>query len=119
MPSRDTQLRLRDILAAASKIVARTCDLDFRTFVEDEWMQDAVLRNLAVIGEAARHVPAGFVEKYPEVPWRSVCDMRNIVVHEYFGVDLNIIWTTIREDLPVLISQMKTIMEKEQGPPAL
>jgi uncharacterized protein with HEPN domain len=113
MPRRHWAIRVRDIIEAAEKIVSHTKGLDFEAFSGDDWAVDAVLRNLTVIGEAARHMPVEFMAGHPEVPWADMSDMRNIVVHEYFGVDLSIIWSTIREDLPPLIDQLKTIREKE------
>jgi len=71
---------------------------------------DAVLRNLTVIGEAARHVPDEVVATHPDLPWSEMRDMRNIVVHEYFGVDPAIIWRTIREDLPPLVPQLESLL---------
>jgi len=103
-------MRIRDILDAVNKILDHTADLDFDAFVDDGWTVDAVLRNLTVIGEAARHVPDEVVSTYPDLPWREMCDMRNIVVHEYFGVDLAIIWHTIREDLPPVVSQLEEVV---------
>lgn len=111
MPHRDWQIGVRDILEAAQKILYHTETLDFETFVMDEWMVDAVLRNFTVIGEAANHLPAEVKEAHPEVPWTDMSDLRNIVVHEYFGVDLNIIWHTIREELPGLIPLLEATLD--------
>lgn len=111
MPHRDWQIGVRDILEAAQKILYHTETLDFETFVMDEWMVDAVLRNFTVIGEAANHLPAEVKEAHPEVPWTDMSDLRNIVVHEYFGVDLNIIWHTIREELPGLIPLLEAMLD--------
>jgi uncharacterized protein with HEPN domain len=111
VPHRDWQIGVRDILEAAQKILYHTETLDFETFVMDEWMVDAVLRNFTVIGEAANHLPAEVKEAHPEVPWTDMSDLRNIVVHEYFGVDLNIIWHTIREELPGLIPLLEAMLD--------
>ena len=91
--------------------MARTSELDFDAFSADEWVLDAVLHNLTVIGEAARHLPDSFCDSHPEIPWLLMRDMRNLVVHEYFGIDLTVIWTTIREDLPPLAAKMRRILE--------
>lgn len=112
MPHRDWIIRVQDILKAAGKIVSHTEGLDFEAFTEDEWTIDGVLRNFTVIGEAARQVPDEIAEKHPEVPWVDMRDMRNIVVHEYFGVDLSVVWRTIRKDLPVLIAQLEAIINE-------
>ena len=106
MPPRDFSIRIRDILRACEKILAHTKDMSFETFADDEWTQDAVIRNLTVIGEAARHIPKAVADRYSEVPWADIRDMRNIVVHEYFGVDLKVIWKTISEDIPDLYRRL-------------
>ncbi|HEX9593179.1 MAG TPA: DUF86 domain-containing protein [bacterium] len=103
-------MRIQDILDATNKILSHTADLDVGAFAADAWMVDAVLRNLTVIGEAARHVPDEVVSKHPDLPWNEMRDLRNIVVHEYFGVDPTIIWHTIREDLPPLVPQLEALL---------
>jgi uncharacterized protein with HEPN domain len=79
----------------------------FRDVRADEWLLDAVLRNLTVIGEAARHVPDAVRAERPQVPWRDMQDLRNLVVHEYFGVDLAVIWRTVCVDLPELLKSIE------------
>ena len=109
MPPRDFRIRIRDIITAAEKIISNTQDMDFESFSTDDWTIDAVLRNITVIGEAAGHIPDEVCNSYPDIPWREIRDMRNIIVHEYFGVDLGIIWNAIRYDLPKLIPELKKI----------
>ena len=103
-------MRIQDILDAINKILAHTADVDFGAFAADAWMVDAVLRNLTVIGEAARHIPEDVTSAHPDLPWNEMRDMRNIVVHRYFGVDPAIIWRTIREDLRPLVSQLEALL---------
>lgn len=107
------EIRIRDIVYAAQKIILHTQEMTFDQFAGDEWTVDAVLRNLTVIGEAARHVPDKICAEHPEVQWQDIRDMRNIVVHEYFGVDLSIVWSTIKEDLPTLITKLKPLLKSE------
>jgi uncharacterized protein with HEPN domain len=109
---RNWKIRIQDILKAAEKIVAHTEALDQETFSADEWMIDAVLRNFTVIGEAARGIPDEIIAANPEIPWDEIRDMRNIIVHEYFGVDPSIIWKTITDDLPPLIQQLESALDK-------
>ena len=88
--------------------------MKYEAFAAHRKTVDAVIRNFIVIGEAATHVPEEVVLAHPEIPWRDMRDMRNIVVHEYFGVDLTIVWSTIREDLPALIPQLEEILQGNQ-----
>jgi Uncharacterized conserved protein, COG2361 len=71
---------------------------------------DAVVRNLEIIGEAARQIPSEVRERYPEVPWRRVIGLRNVVVHEYFAVDVEIVWTVVRQSLPELKEALRRMM---------
>ena len=86
--------------------------MTFNEFEEDDKTIDSVLRNLEIIGEASRHIPRSIKEKYRDLPWMEMYTMRNIVVHEYHGVNLNIIWQTITEDLPPLVPKIKKILEE-------
>ena len=105
------EIRIRDILHAAQKIVLHTQEMTFDQLARDEWTVDAVLRNLTVIGEAARHVPDEICAQHPEIQWQDIRDMRNIVVHGYFGVDLSVVWLTIKQDLPGLTAKIKPLLK--------
>lgn len=109
MPRRADQ-RLSDIAEAAKAIVGYVAGMDERSFQGDRKTLDAVLRNLTVIGEAARHVPDDFRERFPSVPWVEMGDMRNVVVHEYFGVDVGILWLTVRRDVPELLAALEPVL---------
>lgn len=110
---RDWQLRLQDILEAIEKILRYTEEMDFDEFKQDEKTIDAVIRNFTVLGEAAAHVPEEVEKRYPELPWAEMRGMRHILIHEYFGVSLPIVWETIRNDLPPLVPKLKTLIEQE------
>jgi uncharacterized protein with HEPN domain len=89
-------------------------EMDFDVFQKDEKTIDAVIRNFIVIGEAARHVPGDVSDKFPNIPWRVMGDMRNFAVHEYWGVELRTIWKTIQEDLPPLVPGLKQVIDSEK-----
>ena len=72
-----------------------------------------MVRNLEIIGEAASHIPATIIEKYPDVQWKYMKGMRNILIHEYFGINTEIIWQTIKRDLPLLKDQLVKIIRQE------
>lgn len=108
---RDISLYLKDIDNAVGKIEQFTKGLTFRSFAKDEKTVDAVIRNLEVIGEAAKHIPAKLRSAHRQIPWKSISGMRDTVVHEYFGVDLEIIWKTVRHDLPRLKRQMRKFLK--------
>jgi uncharacterized protein with HEPN domain len=102
MPSRSWEFRIDDIIEAIDKIERYTHGIDFASLQNDEKTVDAVIRNLEVIGEASSHLPSEVQEQYEDVPWDMMKGIRNILAHEYFGIDLEIIWKTVKEDLPIL-----------------
>jgi len=113
VPPRNWKIRIRDILDCIEKIEKFTRGYTFTDFQEDEKTIDSVLRNLEIIGEASRHVPTDIRIRYPDIPWVEMLTMRNIVIHEYHGVNLEIIWQTVKENLPPLVSPLKQILARE------
>ena len=95
MPRRQWKLRIRHILDAIAKIRVYTADMSLETFSANDLVVDAVLRNFMVIGEATRHIPIHVTTTYPQIPWRLMQDMRNVVVHDYPNVSLQVVWETI------------------------
>ena len=100
MKRRTYKLFVEDILEAMDKIERYIKGLTYETFVKNEMVADAVLRNLEIIGEASGNIPEDTREKYPDIPWRRIIGLRNIAIHKYFGVDLAIIWEIITRNLP-------------------
>ncbi|MFH1890869.1 MAG: DUF86 domain-containing protein [Candidatus Kuenenbacteria bacterium] len=109
MPKRNIKLYLEDIRVAIRKIEKYTEEVSLKLFESDEKTIDAVIRNLEVIGEAVNNIPKQTRDKYPNVPWRKIISMRNKVLHEYFGIDWDILWQTIKEDIPELKKQINKI----------
>lgn len=111
MSERDPALLFEDIREAIAKIVRYCEGLSRDAFLADEKTCDAVVRNLEIIGEAARQMPQTVREQYPEIPWHQMAGMRNRIVHDYAGVDLGILWTVITTSLPQLAEQLKNLRE--------
>jgi uncharacterized protein with HEPN domain len=103
MSSRSAKARIQDILNAIDSIQIRTAGMSFDQFSQDETIVKAVLYDLIIIGEASINIPADVQALAPELPWRLMSDMRNIMAHEYFQVNLRITWLTIQNNLPPLI----------------
>jgi len=95
VPRRDPRIRLRDILDAIERIQEYTADQTAQTFADDRMRVDAVVRNIEVIGEAANHVDAYIEARCHDVPWQDIRDMRHLLIHEYFGVSVAIVWETV------------------------
>jgi|SRR3989344_894771 len=109
MSKRKINLYLADIKDAIGKIESYTKKMAFSDFSRDGKTIDAVVRNLEVIGEAVKNIPKTARDKNPHLPWGKIIGMRNKISHEYFGVDLDIIWQTIKTDLPELKQAIKKI----------
>ena len=106
----DDQMRLQHILDAIERIESYTKS-GAETFFTNSMVQDAVVRNIQIIGEASRALSAGFKEAHPDIPWREIAASRNMLVHEYFRVDLEIIWTDVRESLTRVKVAIQTHLE--------
>jgi uncharacterized protein with HEPN domain len=107
---RDWRFRVRDILAALGAIAGYTDGMTFEEFCADQRTLDAVIRNLVTMGESIRWIPEPILAAHPDVPWRTMRGVRNVVVHEYFGVDAVILWTTVQHDLPPLVSRLEAVL---------
>ena len=100
MTRRGYLLYLEDILLAMDKIEQYTKNMNQDEFEQTDIVIDAVIRNLEVIGEAAKSVPIEAREEYPHIPWKRMIGLRNVMIHEYFGIDLSIVWTIVKNNLP-------------------
>jgi uncharacterized protein with HEPN domain len=113
---RDPKERLRDILEAIAAI-DRYRDRDRSAFEQDELLQVWFLRHLQIIGEAARRLPEEIRNLAPDIPWHKIIGMRNILVHGYFEIDLDVVWDAVQQDVPPLKLAVEALLEKleEQG----
>lgn len=102
MSKRSPELLLEDILEAIEKIERFTVGYSKEQFESDAKTADAVIRNLEIIGEAANRIPEDFQNKHSDVAWNQIIGLRHRIVHDYFGIDLEIIWSILKNDLPTL-----------------
>jgi len=102
---------LQDMLEASAKALQFVRDIDFQAFSKNEEKVFAVIRALEIIGEAAKNIPKSIRGRYQEIPWEDIVGMRNKVIHGYFGVDIEVIWKTVHEDLPLLQAALARIFE--------
>jgi len=118
MSKRNVRFLLGDILASIVKIERYVGTMDQRQFLDDEKTIDAVVRNIEIIGEATRQLPEEFSAQHPYIPWHQMAGLRNRIVHEYFGLDLEIVWTIIEHHLPLLQNQIQLLFDQVTQPPA-
>ena len=114
MSERDPRLYCEDILESGSAILDFVKGLSFDDFCDDRKPYSAVIREFEIIGEAVGKLPESFRERRPDVEWQDIKDFRNLLSHEYFGVDLEIVWKIIEDDLPALMDAVKKIVGTER-----
>ena len=109
---RDYRVYLEDILEATRKITTYTGSLSKTAFLEDEKTLDAVIRNLEVIGEAVKKLPEDLRAQHSGVEWKKIAGLRDILIHEYFGLDAEIVWDIVRNKVPALDREVRTILNE-------
>lgn len=109
MSKREPNLLIKDIIDSGDKILIYTEGMSFETFLSDSKTIDAVIRNFEIIGEAANRLPENFKENYPDIDWFKIRGFRNRIVHDYMGIDFEIVWLIREQFLPELIKKLRTI----------
>ena len=110
MSERPQFLYCQDILESGAAILSYVQGLTCDAFVQDRMRYSAVIREFEIIGEAVGKLSEELKGGFPEIPWQDIKDFRNLLAHEYFGVDLEIVWNTIRDDLPMLMDAVQKIV---------
>jgi uncharacterized protein with HEPN domain len=103
-------LFLSHIIECIEKLETITRDLNYGEYLEDWIKQDAIIRNVEIIGEAISNIGEDLKQRYPDVPWKEAKGMRNILIHEYFKIDYDEVWNTLHEDIPALKYQILAIL---------
>lgn len=109
MSERPVDMLIGDIWEALCKIERYTSGMEENTFFSDDKTMDAVVRNLEIIGEAANRLPVEFKSRYPLVEWPKIIGLRHRIVHDYFGIDMEIVWNILQQDLPAFKSALTVI----------
>ena len=109
---RDASVYLKHIQDAIARIESYTAQ-GRKAFCDNTMVQDALIRNLEVIGEAVKQLPADLRQRYPHIPWRSITALRNVLIHEYFGVDLEIVWRVVQRRLLTLKHHVGVMLRRK------
>lgn len=113
--SRDYKVYLEDILEAIGKIRTYTAGMSADSFAADNKTLDAVLRNLEVIGEAVKSMPDEIRSQHQQVEWKKIAGLRDILIHQYFGIDVEIVWDVVHNKLPELERQIRDVVKEPKG----
>ena len=111
---REFIIYLEDMLQSMNRIEEYLGELDFRKFKMNYLVVDAIIRNFEIIGEASKNIPTDIQEKYPEIPWRKMYGLRNLIAHEYFGIDYEMIWEIAKKNQPGNRIDLQKIIKKEK-----
>ena len=101
---------IEDIISAVSDVEDFTRGMSYESFVSDKKTVNAVIRSLEVLGEATKHIPPSFRKKHPHIPWSKMAGMRDVLIHDYMGVDIKTVWKVVRDRLP----ELKSLLEELQ-----
>jgi uncharacterized protein with HEPN domain len=109
MSKREDFVVLQDIKEAFARILSYTSNMEYHDFLHDYKTQDAVIRNIEILGEAAKLLSDDSKKRYPNIPWKDIAGTRDKLIHDYFGVNIDIVWDIARNEIPDLIAQFKDI----------
>lgn len=109
MSKREDTAIIQDMKEAIERIMSYTSRMEYDGFQQDYKTQDAVIRNIEILGEAAKLLSDETKEKHPDIPWKDIAGTRDKLIHDYFGVNIDIVWDIAKNEIPTLFSQLKNI----------
>lgn len=110
---KDPKVFLAHILESINLIEEYSTNMTQAKFQKNRSMQDAIIRRLEIIGEAVKNLPTPFKSRYPDIPWKQIAGMRDILIHEYFDVDLLLTWKVVKHEIPLIKKKLSAILSSE------
>ena len=104
---------LRHIMDEIEYLIDKSANLSKEDFIDDETLKRAFIRSIEIIGEAVKKIPPDFKQKYPHIEWRAMAGMRDKLIHDYFGIDYEIVWDVVTNKIPTLRLKIKEILDKK------
>jgi len=111
---KDDSVYLRHIFDAISRIEEYSQNIDYKDFMNNHLIQDGVIRQIEVMGEATKRLSSEIRESHSEIPWKDIAGMRDKLIHDYLGVDLDAVWETVQNDIPALKNRLRDLITKEE-----
>ena len=111
---KDPQIFLKHIIESIEEIENYTKDQDKEKFRKHNMMQDAVIRRIGIIGQAVKNLPLSFRKKHIHIMWKEIAGMRDILIHDYFGVNIDLVWETVKKDIPKLKKQIENLISNHK-----
>lgn len=109
---------IRDINESIERILSYTCNIEYNNFVRDYKTQDAVVRNIEIMGEAVKSLSEKVKKDNADIPWKNIAGTRDKLIHDYFGVNIDIVWDIVKNEIPTILSKIKVVlqnMKEENG----
>ncbi len=113
MPKRNYGLFITDIRDCSRRIMEYVKGKSFQDFTGNQMLMDAVIRNLEIIGEATKNIPSRIKQMYPKIEWKKIAGLRDMVIHQYFGIDSEILWDIVQHKIPELLENIEKMQDKE------